>query len=82
MDNVIGIDFGTHKTLVARWDEEIDRPVLVRLRPAHGDDMPSAVHVDKEGNMTFGDEALEIGLTDPDGLQRSFKRDLGKSAAP
>ncbi len=79
---IVGIDFGTHKTLVARWDEEIGRPVLVRLRPAHGDDMPSAVHVDKDGNITFGDEALEIGLTDPDGLQRSFKRDLGKNAAP
>ncbi len=82
LSRTVGIDFGSHKTLVARWDEEIGRPVLVRLRPAHGDDMPSAVHVNKDGNMTFGDEALEVGLTDPDGLQRSFKRDLGKSAAP
>ncbi len=80
--NTIGIDFGTHKTLVARWDESISRPVLVRLRPAHGDDMPSSVHVDRDGKMSFGDEADRLGALDPDGYQRAFKRDLGIDAAP
>ncbi len=79
---VIGIDFGTHKTLVARWDESISRPVLVRLRPAHGDDMPSSVHVDQEGKFNYGDEADRLGALDPDGYQRAFKRDLGIDAAP
>ncbi len=80
--NTIGIDFGTHKTLVARWDESISRPVLVRLRPAHGDDMPSSVHVGRDGKFSFGDEADRLGLLDPDGYQRAFKRDLANDDAP
>ena len=82
LSRIIGIDFGTNKTLVARWDEEVSRPVLVRLRPAHGDDMPSVVHVDAEGRFTFGDEAEQEGAIDPDGCKRAFKRDLGINAAP
>ncbi|HEV7403137.1 MAG TPA: WG repeat-containing protein [Chthoniobacteraceae bacterium] len=79
---IIGIDFGTHKTLVARWDEENRRPTLIRLRPASGDDMPSAVHVDAGGTLTFGEEAEQLGSRDAEGYQRAFKRDLGIHAAP
>ncbi|HEV7403136.1 MAG TPA: Hsp70 family protein, partial [Chthoniobacteraceae bacterium] len=78
----IGIDFGTHKTLVARWDEENRRPALIRLRPASGDDMPSVVHVDTGGTLTFGEEAEQLGAHDAEGCQRAFKRDLGINAAP
>jgi actin-like ATPase involved in cell morphogenesis len=79
---IIGIDFGTHKTLVTRWDAERQQPVLIRLRPAHGDDMPTSVHVSAEGQLTFGDEAEAAASTDAENIVRGFKRDLGTHSQP
>jgi molecular chaperone DnaK (HSP70) len=79
---IIGIDFGTHKTLVARWDQETGRPALICLRPGSRDDMPSAVHVDEGGRLTFGEEAEQAGAHDAVGYQRASKRELGAHAAP
>jgi molecular chaperone DnaK (HSP70) len=79
---IIGIDFGTHKTLVARWDAEGKRPEMIRLRAATGDDMPTLVHVNPEGHMTFGDEAGALGAVDSAGFKCAFKRDLGHDETP
>ncbi|MEZ5430222.1 MAG: Hsp70 family protein [Verrucomicrobiales bacterium] len=79
---IIGIDFGTHKTLVARWDAERRHPEMVRLRPASGDDMPTFVHVDAHGGMSFGDEAGRLGAVDSAGFKCAFKRDLGHDGSP
>ena len=80
--NIIGIDFGTHKTLVARWDSGLQAPVLVRLSPIHGDDMPSSVHVSADGRMSFGHEADELSVTDFDGYKQAFKHDIANSPVP
>ena len=77
----VGIDFGTHKTLVARWDADRQMPILVRLRPASGDDMPTSFHISAQGETSFGDDADERAVSDADGYLRAFKRDLGKGAS-
>ena len=78
---IIGIDFGTHKTLVSRWDAENDRPILVRLRSS-GDEMPTTVHVSHSGDLCFGEEAEELGVANMEGYKRAFKRDLGAGVTP
>lgn len=80
--NVIGIDFGTNKTLVARWDSVRSIPVEVRLRPASGDEMPTTVHIGVDGTFSFGEEADRLGATDAAGYVRAFKRNLGLKVPP
>ena len=77
----IGIDFGTTKTLASRWDERSQRPVPIRLGRGT-DEIPTTVHVDRKGNYTFGEDAEDQEVCDPDGYFRRIKRDLGRSVPP
>jgi actin-like ATPase involved in cell morphogenesis len=71
----IGIDFGTTKTLVCRWDERSQHPVPIRL--GRGKDLiPTTVHLDSQGNYLFGDDAEDNRATDGAGYVSRFKRDL------
>jgi molecular chaperone DnaK len=67
----IGIDFGTTKTLVCRWDERRQQPVEIRL--GRLGPMPTSIHVDSSGKPDlFGD--------DPAGYVSRVKRYLGRKA--
>ncbi len=72
----IGIDFGTTKTLVYRWDERSQRPVPIHLGRGSGDALPTTIHVDGRGNFLFGEDADDNRVTDSSGYIARFKRDL------
>ncbi len=74
----LGIDFGTTKTLVSWFNEETGRPQTVHLGDGK-DSVPTAVYVDENGDMLFGEEAddnIEFG---PERYRRGFKMKLGRS---
>ena len=74
----IGIDFGTTKTLVSRFNEETGRPQTIKLGKGK-DSIPTAVYVAENGEMLFGEEAddnIEFG---PERYCRGFKMKLGRS---
>ena len=52
----IGIDFGTTKTLVARWDKKVGMAVTARLGNGR-DAVPTTVYVDGNGHMCYSDAA-------------------------
>lgn len=72
----IGIDFGTTKTLVCRWDDRRQQPVEIRL--GRLDPMPTSIHVDIDGNYLFGDDADDNEVFDPAGHLSRVKRYLGR----
>ncbi len=73
----IGIDFGTTKTLVAEYD-----PVKMMAKPhklGRGSfEMPTSIYATENGDLLFGDEADDDGITDLPNLIRRFKMKLGK----
>ncbi len=78
--HTIGIDFGTTKTLVTRLNTEYGLPVPIRLGMGT-DYIPTAVYIDDNGQMYFGEDADER-VTDPTGTYiPRFKMKLG-SATP
>jgi molecular chaperone DnaK (HSP70) len=81
-DRVIGIDFGTVKTLVARWDAGRNQPAMIRLNADRSDELSTVLHVSETGRLSFGDDAEEAALGDGGGYLRAFKRDLGFDCAP
>jgi formylglycine-generating enzyme required for sulfatase activity/actin-like ATPase involved in cell morphogenesis len=75
----IGIDFGTTKTLVCRWDERRQQPVEIRL--GRLGPMPTSIHVDSSGKPDlFGDDADDNQVFDPAGYVSRVKRYLGRKA--
>lgn len=75
---IIGIDFGTTKTMVAEYD-----PVK-KIAKAHklgrgGDEMPTSIYVTEEGDVLFGDDADDEGVLDSPKHIRRFKMLLGKA---
>jgi len=78
--HTIGIDFGTTKTLVTRINPVNHWPVSVRLGLG-SDYIPTAVYIDDNGQMYFGEEAEER-MTEETGVYLPrFKMQLG-SATP
>jgi len=75
MNNTIGIDFGTTKTLVSYWDEV--RGALIATLGGTKCDIPTVVHMDKSGVLTFGDDAEALSEIDPKGYLPQIKRNLG-----
>ena len=78
--HTIGIDFGTTKTLVTRINPVNNWPVPVRLGLG-SDFIPTAVYINANGQMYFGEEAEER-MTEETGVYLPrFKMQLG-SATP
>ncbi len=75
---MIGIDFGTTKTLVTRINPTNDWPVPVRLGVG-SDYIPTAVYIEDGGKIYFGEDADER-VADNTGLYlRGFKMKLGST---
>jgi len=77
----IGIDFGTTKTLVAEWNPSTQRPEPIRLGRGT-DELPTAIHVDRNGQFLFGEDAVDQLAINPEGYVTRIKRDLGKDRPP
>ena len=77
--HILGIDFGTTKTLVAHIDPRTGLPLTLRM--GRGTDVvPSTVAIDDEGQIFFGDEAEDM-IDDPSAAYlRGFKMELGSEA--
>ena len=74
----IGIDFGTTKTLVSRIRTSTGIPETVRLGQGT-DHISTAVFIDDDGTIYFGDDA-DDRLSEPTGTYlRGFKMQLGNS---
>ncbi len=78
--NILGIDFGTTKTLAARWDERAKTARTIRLGRS-GDAIPTTIYADKAGSFHFGDEADDMRAIDFAGWKGRIKRDLGKRSS-
>jgi actin-like ATPase involved in cell morphogenesis len=78
--NLLGIDFGTTKTLAARWDARTKSPRTIRLGRS-GDAIPTTIHVDKKGEFSFGDDADDFRAIDHAGWKGRIKRDLGRGTS-
>lgn len=75
---VIGIDFGTTKTIVAEYDP-LRKSAKVHKLGRAGDEMPTSIYVTPEEEVLFGDDADDEGLVDSLNHIRRFKMLLGKS---
>jgi TPR repeat protein len=73
---LLGIDFGTTKTMAAYWDDATKSPKLVRLGNGR-DFIPTTVHIDSKGQFSFGEDADDQRATDSGGYLRRIKRYLG-----
>lgn len=78
--NLLGIDFGTTKTLAARWDARTQTARTIRLGRG-SDAIPTTVYADKSGKLEFGDDADDMRALDAAGWKGRIKRDLGKGAS-
>jgi actin-like ATPase involved in cell morphogenesis len=75
---IIGIDFGTTKTMVAEYDPA-KRFAKVRKLGRGGDEMPTSMYVTDGGEVLFGDDADDEGIHDSSKHHRRFKMLLGKT---
>src|SRR4051812_2451736 len=75
---IVGIDLGTTNSLVAIIHPESKQPVALK---EHGSSslVPSIVHFDEAGNVTVGEEAKNLLVTEPQNTIFSAKRLMGKS---
>ena len=70
----LGLDLGTTISLASLVDSS-GRPQVVA--GPHGSHLiPSAIFFDQQ--VVVGEQALDLGLLDPQGLAEAFKRDIGK----
>ncbi len=74
----LGIDFGTTKTLVSRFNERKNEPQTVRLGRGH-DFVPTSVLAGGNDSFIFGDEADDQFAYNPSSYARAFKLKLGGS---
>ena len=75
----IGIDFGTTKTMVAEFRTETGLVKAHQLGRGSFE-TPTSIYVTKSGEMLFGDDADDEGVTDSPNHVRRFKMSLGKTA--
>jgi formylglycine-generating enzyme required for sulfatase activity/actin-like ATPase involved in cell morphogenesis len=74
---MIGIDFGTTKTMVAVYDGQKGLPRTLSIGRGKFE-MPTSMYDLETSDWLFGDEADDEGITDASNYARRFKRDLGK----
>lgn len=75
---IVGIDLGTTNSLVGIIHPETKQPVALKEHDSSSL-VPSVVHIDDEGNITVGDAAKALLITDPGHTIFSVKRLMGKS---
>lgn len=80
--NRIGIDFGTTKTMVSRYNPSSGLVEVLKLGREGNSAIPTAIHLDSSGAFSFGDDAEDMFATDPEGYCRAFKLELGEDANP
>lgn len=73
---LVGIDFGTTKTMVAVYDLGKSHARTQRLGRGR-DELPTAMFTTSSGELLFGDEAEDEGESDQVNLMRRFKMKLG-----
>lgn len=73
---IIGIDFGTTKTMVAEYQQQKKSAKVHKL--GRELEMPTLIHESENGETVFGDLADDEGDHDPLGRIHRFKLDLGK----
>ena len=78
MTHLIGIDFGTTKTLVACFNHETKQAELIRLGRGI-DKIPTAVYYDQDGRFLFGEDADDQMVWDAVRYKRGFKLELGSN---
>ena len=73
----LGIDFGTTKTMVASYDT--NKKSAKPLTLGRGKfDKPTSMYATEVGELLFGDDADDEGITDHPNHIRRFKMKLGK----
>jgi len=75
---IVGIDLGTTNSLVAVIHPDSKKPVVLKEHDGNAL-VPSILHIDDAGNITVGDKARELLVTDPSRTIFSVKRLMGKS---
>lgn len=73
---LVGIDFGTTKTMVAVYDPAKSHARTQRLGRGR-DELPTAMFTTSSGELLYGDEAEDEGESDQVNLMRRFKMKLG-----
>ena len=77
-DIIVGIDLGTTNSLIAIVKSDTHEPIA--LREIDGLTLvPSIVHFDEFGNITVGNPAKELLISEPERTIYSAKRLMGKS---
>ena len=74
----LGIDFGTTKTLVSRYDTRKNMSRPVRLGRGT-DSVPTSVFIESNGCFYFGADADDQSAAAPRNYRRAFKLDIGTS---
>ena len=75
---IVGIDLGTTNSLIAIVRGDTHEPIA--LKEIDGLTLvPSIVHFDEYGNVTVGNPAKELLVTQPERTIYSVKRLMGKS---
>ena len=75
---IVGIDLGTTNSLVAIIHPETRQPIALKEHNTSSL-VPSVVHFDAFGNVTVGEEAKNLLITEPKNTIFSAKRLIGKS---
>ena len=73
----LGIDLGTSNSTIVGND---NGNIRVFRTPEGTDVLPSAVMVDKRGNLFVGKRAYDQGVFSPGNVERRFKRLMGTSS--
>jgi TPR repeat protein len=74
--HLLGIDFGTTKTMVAKYDQSKLHAIPQQLGRGSFE-MPTSIYNTMEGDVLFGDEAVDEGESDHINHIRRFKMKLG-----
>ncbi len=74
---LVGIDFGTTKTMVASYDAAKKSPKPLTMGRGKFE-QPTSMYATEAGDLLFGDEADDEGITDLPNHIRRFKMKLGK----
>ena len=75
---IVGIDLGTTNSLIAIIHPETRQPIALKEHNTSSL-VPSVVHFDAFGNVTVGEEAKNLLITEPQNTIFSAKRLIGKS---
>ncbi len=79
---ILGIDFGTSKTLVSYFNPSIGQPVIITLGENGAASIPTTIYVEKDGSFLFGEDADDRMAFDRRRYARAFKMELGNPTPP